>query len=189
MVNLAKLAKWIPSPQATTSLKAPRPARMSDQQYHVIDASEGLAEGDESIKLRHRVEAVNSDDETDDDLPTAPFNRAAPKPRRSRPCTNTGQFLTFLDREAPERCCWCCCPISKTCLLITTLLFAALVVLISGGGVWMYKSAPKDGQSPPFYPTPTGGTVTSWQKSYAQAKALVEKMSLVEKVNITTGIG
>ncbi|KAL1953323.1 hypothetical protein VTO42DRAFT_3003 [Malbranchea cinnamomea] len=51
------------------------------------------------------------------------------------------------------------------------------------------SDSPKDGLSPPWYPTPPGGTVLSWADSYKKAKSLVEKMTLVEKVNVTTGIG
>lgn len=35
----------------------------------------------------------------------------------------------------------------------------------------------------------SGGTLTSWRESYEKAAALVNKMSLVEKVNVTTGVG
>lgn len=41
----------------------------------------------------------------------------------------------------------------------------------------------------PWYPSPKGGTYLQWQKSYLMAATLVSKMSLVEKVNITTGTG
>ena len=34
-----------------------------------------------------------------------------------------------------------------------------------------------------------GGTVASWRESYEKAARLVDQMSLVEKVNITTGTG
>lgn len=34
-----------------------------------------------------------------------------------------------------------------------------------------------------------GGTVRSWEESYKKAAKLVGGMSLVEKVNITTGVG
>lgn len=43
--------------------------------------------------------------------------------------------------------------------------------------------------SPPWYPSPRGGTVKRWADSYSKAKGLVERMSLVEKVNVTTGTG
>lgn len=41
----------------------------------------------------------------------------------------------------------------------------------------------------PWYPTPKGGTSERWAESYRKAQKLVQNMTLVEKVNITTGIG
>lgn len=41
----------------------------------------------------------------------------------------------------------------------------------------------------PWYPTPLGGTSATWKESYTKAQALVEQMTLIEKVNITTGTG
>ncbi|KAL4945098.1 putative beta-glucosidase E [Aspergillus oleicola] len=40
-----------------------------------------------------------------------------------------------------------------------------------------------------YFPTPKGGTLQHWADSYAKASQLVERMSLIEKVNITTGTG
>ena len=34
-----------------------------------------------------------------------------------------------------------------------------------------------------------GGTIKSWEESYKKAAIMVNKMSLLEKVNVTTGIG
>ena len=48
---------------------------------------------------------------------------------------------------------------------------------------------PQDGLSPPWYPTPQGGTLELWNQSYVKASKMVRNMSLVEKVNITTGTG
>ncbi|KAI6249376.1 putative beta-glucosidase E [Erysiphe necator] len=45
------------------------------------------------------------------------------------------------------------------------------------------------GLSPPWYPTPKGGTTSKWTESYKKAQKLVNQMSLTEKVNITTGTG
>ena len=43
--------------------------------------------------------------------------------------------------------------------------------------------------SPPWYPSPKGGTLSQWQESYTKAAIMVKNMTLVEKVNITTGVG
>ncbi|OJJ42517.1 hypothetical protein ASPZODRAFT_147160 [Penicilliopsis zonata CBS 506.65] len=41
----------------------------------------------------------------------------------------------------------------------------------------------------PYYPTPHGGWISSWDSAYSKAQALVEQMSLAEKTNITAGSG
>lgn len=82
-------------------------------------------------------------------------------------------------RCAPGRCC---------CWLLAFI--AATVLILATGGIWAWKaSAPRDGLSPPWYPSPKGGTDGAWGESYAKAAALVRQMTLPEKVNITTGTG
>lgn len=77
----------------------------------------------------------------------------------------------------------------KPCLLIMTILLGGLVGLIAAA-IWAWRIAtPLDGQSPPWYPSPRGGTLSPWEESYKKAAAMVSKMSLLEKVNITTGTG
>ena len=73
-------------------------------------------------------------------------------------------------------------------LLIILGLFSMLL-MVATGGFWVYKKSRIDGASPPWYPTPLGGTVKRWAKSYEKASAMVQKMTLLEKVNITTGTG
>ncbi len=75
------------------------------------------------------------------------------------------------------------------CLLIVLVIGILFWSVLAAGGVWLYKKKPADGQSPPWYPTPRGGTVSQWKDSYAKAYALVSKMTLPEKVNVTTGTG
>lgn len=41
----------------------------------------------------------------------------------------------------------------------------------------------------PWYPTPLGGKDAAWKESYSKAQGMVELMTLVEKVNVTTGTG
>ena len=43
--------------------------------------------------------------------------------------------------------------------------------------------------SPPWYPSPQGGTHSLWTDSFKKAQAMVDKMTLPEKVNVTTGTG
>ena len=75
------------------------------------------------------------------------------------------------------------------CLLITLAVAIAVWSILAGGGFWLYKKSPPHGQSPPWYPTPPGGSVSQWSQSYKKAADLVNKMTLPEKVNITTGTG
>lgn len=46
-------------------------------------------------------------------------------------------------------------------------------------------------ESPPYYPTPYGNVTTDnrWASAYASAVSFVEQLTLLEKVNITTGTG
>lgn len=44
--------------------------------------------------------------------------------------------------------------------------------------------------SPPFYPSPwMDPNAPGWEQAYAQAKAFVSGLTLMEKVNLTTGVG
>lgn len=44
--------------------------------------------------------------------------------------------------------------------------------------------------SPPFYPSPwMDPNADGWEDAYTQAKALVSQMTILEKVNLTTGVG
>jgi beta-glucosidase-like glycosyl hydrolase len=73
--------------------------------------------------------------------------------------------------------------------MMLLLFITTLVLLLSAGGLWVYKTEPEGGKSDPWYPAPRGGTVTAWQEAYKKAAALVSQMTVVEKVNITTGTG
>ena len=43
--------------------------------------------------------------------------------------------------------------------------------------------------SPPYYPSPWGRGAGGWAQAYSKAQAFVSQLSLVEKVNLTTGVG
>lgn len=44
-------------------------------------------------------------------------------------------------------------------------------------------------QSPPFYPSPWGSGTGDWAGAYSKARAFVSQLTLLEKVNLTTGVG
>jgi hypothetical protein len=44
-------------------------------------------------------------------------------------------------------------------------------------------------QSPPSYPSPWGSGQGDWAAAYEKARAFVSGLTLLEKVNLTTGIG
>jgi len=101
-------------------------------------------------------------------------------------------------RKTPS--CLSCCALcigcfagrSRKCILtFVTVLTIVWLVLSTGSYVaWgKYTRAPPDGLSPPWYPTPKGGTAKTWAESYKKASELVAKMTLPEKINITTGTG
>ncbi|KAK4149789.1 glycoside hydrolase superfamily [Chaetomidium leptoderma] len=88
-------------------------------------------------------------------------------------------FIRFLGRRS--RCC-----IGVLAAIIT------LWIILSAGGAFVYKKyqeEPPYGQSPPWYPSPKGGIAKSWAASYEKAAKMVSKMTLAEKVNVTTGTG
>lgn len=43
--------------------------------------------------------------------------------------------------------------------------------------------------SPPFYPSPWGSGAGDWGSAYTKARAFVSQLTLLEKVNMTTGVG
>ncbi|KAF2753427.1 beta-glucosidase-like protein [Pseudovirgaria hyperparasitica] len=77
----------------------------------------------------------------------------------------------------------------RMCCFVTLLFVGAAVLVITAGGIWAWKVAPAHGQSEAWYPSPAGGTVEAWADSYAKAAELVRQMTVVEKVNVTTGVG
>lgn len=44
-------------------------------------------------------------------------------------------------------------------------------------------------QSPPKYPSPWGSGAGDWASAYEKARAFVSGLTLMEKVNLTTGTG
>ncbi|KJX96654.1 beta-glucosidase like protein [Zymoseptoria brevis] len=75
--------------------------------------------------------------------------------------------------------------------MLATLFFTTLLLLLAAGGLWVKEigGVPSDGESEPWYPSPKGGTVSKWKESYAKAANMVGQMTIIEKVNVTTGTG
>ncbi|KAK2074940.1 hypothetical protein P8C59_009110 [Phyllachora maydis] len=95
----------------------------------------------------------------------------------------------FLDGKRRRRPCTGC---SRCCIffLATAALICFLLVAASGGYIYKkYQNGPPYGESPPWYPSPKGGIAASWAQSYEKAAQMVGKMTLAEKVNVTTGTG
>lgn len=46
-----------------------------------------------------------------------------------------------------------------------------------------------DQTSPPYYPSPWGSGAVDWADAYSRARAFVSQLTLLEKVNLTTGVG
>ena len=155
------------------------------QEYHALQGQDILTERGDDGPLRERIQRFSSDEE--DGSPTEALNKSQfdGTPRRSPPKAGEHERKA---RRPWRRFCASLIPSKRACILIS-IVFAAVLGAAIGGGAWVYKSAPKDGFSPPWYPTPRGGTVKNWEESYELARQMVSKMSLVEKVNITTGTG
>ena len=78
------------------------------------------------------------------------------------------------------------------CCIGTLAALIGLWIVLSAGGAFVYKKyqeEPPYGRSPPWYPAPKGGIAKTWAASYEKAAKMVGKMTLAEKVNITTGTG
>lgn len=43
--------------------------------------------------------------------------------------------------------------------------------------------------SEPFYPSPWASGQGDWADAYAKAKAFVAQLTILEKINLTTGVG
>ncbi|MCJ1278822.1 hypothetical protein MMC21_006641 [Puttea exsequens] len=94
-----------------------------------------------------------------------------------------GTLPLQLKRKKPA---WC----NKWSLFALIGVLAITLAVIAG--LHAIETPHKKGNhpySPPYYPSPKGGTLASWEQSYKKAAKLVSKMSLPAKVNITTGVG
>jgi hypothetical protein len=157
-----------------------------DRRQEANQSREGLLQsydGKESIPLRKSLEeAYRSSSESDIDatefLDQDPLNNHSQAPATAyEPARRLQNLRSSFKRRTK-------------CYLVILVVLVIIWSILAGGGFWLYKkSTPLDGQSPPWYPTPPGGTVSQWEESYKKAADLVKKMTLPEKVNVTTGTG
>ncbi|TGJ80285.1 hypothetical protein E0Z10_g8473 [Xylaria hypoxylon] len=72
---------------------------------------------------------------------------------------------------------------------LTLLSLLLLPSLASAAALDLRDPVPAGYASPPYYPAPYGGWVSDWSSAYGKAVALVSRMTVAEKVNITAGTG
>ncbi|KAI1645823.1 glycoside hydrolase family 3 protein [Daldinia loculata] len=127
--------------------------------------------------------------ELDSDLDATEFLQSDPL-TSSKP--STAAFSTQPRNRWLRKPCGCFVGRSTRCIIGCLAIFALVWLALSAGGFFAfkkYKQSPPDGLSPPWYPTPKGGTARSWAEAYQKANEMVARMTLPEKINVTTGTG
>ncbi|KAI1334667.1 glycoside hydrolase family 3 protein [Xylariaceae sp. FL0016] len=140
--------------------------------------------------FRRSYDARDSTD-LDSDLDATEFLQSDPL-TSSKPSQTSHAYRSQARNRWLRRPCGCFAGRSTKWLVSCLFILALVWIALGAGGFFAYKKykqSPPDGQSPPWYPTPKGGTAKSWAESYRKASEMVSKMTLPEKVNITTGTG
>jgi beta-glucosidase len=60
---------------------------------------------------------------------------------------------------------------------------------IVAGSLFLISTALGQAHSPPYYPSPRTDGSGDWKAAYAKARDFVGQLTLLEKVNLTTGTG
>lgn len=166
--------------QAAQGLLSPRDPREQDE------------DGDDEYeeKFRRSFDARSSfESDLDSDIDATEFLQSDPLTGHKEPAL---AFQTQARKRGPCACCCCGYGCNRKGGFIFLAIVALVFTALGAGGFFAYKKfkmSPTDGQSPPWYPTPKGGTARNWADSYRKASEMVTKMTLPEKVNITTGTG
>lgn len=135
---------------------------------------EGLLRHPEAPDDRYSMDSL---DEREDFLASEPPKDVPRAPVRAY---HYAEYLSNLRKAAAK---------TNKYVLICLLVGVTVWSIVVATGYWIYKQVPPHGLSPPWYPTPLGGTVDSWAESYRKASEMVSRMTLPEKVNVTTGTG
>ncbi|KAI9933977.1 hypothetical protein ASPWEDRAFT_35955 [Aspergillus wentii DTO 134E9] len=79
------------------------------------------------------------------------------------------------------------------CPALVAVSMGLILLVIGFLGMARYRSTKKPKyhmvDSASWFPTPRGGSLQHWADSYGKARHMVENMTLIEKINITTGTG
>ncbi|PNY25624.1 Beta-glucosidase, partial [Tolypocladium capitatum] len=111
---------------------------------------------------------------------------------RYRPCHPRPARRRTEQRPIAPRCAAACCPAAmKPLSIVAAALLAAVVDATAVAPAEHKLDARADlAYSPPHYPSPwMDPDAPGWQDAYEKAKDFVSQLTLVEKVNITTGVG
>ncbi|KAL7269224.1 hypothetical protein RUND412_008119 [Rhizina undulata] len=125
------------------------------------------------------VESLNSVESFSSSDSAKPYVGAEPKWWRTSAADAPG-FRVYRDARVSKK---------RVCLGVIAGVVTLVVVVVVGGMVHTKYFGPERWESEGWFPSPKGGTSRNWEDSYKKAQKLVEKMSLVEKVNVTTGVG
>lgn len=146
-------------------------------------AKEGLLREDEATSDDDLdLDELNPDGKHGDAFTSSPGARDSSPLDRFKKRGIPGRLSWMLPRRMRK---------SRCCIAVLAVI-AIIVMLLAAAGAFGYKKlkiTPLDGKSPPWYPTPKGGSVRQWADSYQKAAEMVARMTLPEKVNVTTGTG
>ncbi|OAA60357.1 beta-glucosidase 1 precursor [Niveomyces insectorum RCEF 264] len=144
-----------------------------------------------SYERSSSYDANDSDRESDIDvtefLKNDPLNTHTEDSGKPLPYTQRWRWCSrWFGRALPRR--WS----RSRCCVVALVVIGTVLVLVGAGGGFVYRQLgvePPYGQSPPWYPSPRGGEARTWAASYDKAAQMVRRMTLAEKVNVTTGTG